>query len=51
MNKINLLGLTKEELELEMDKLGEPSFRAQQILNWVYGKKVFDFSKMSNLAK
>lgn len=51
MDKINLLELTKEELEVEIDKLGEPSFRAQQILNWVYDKKVFDFSKMSNLAK
>ncbi|MBM7555513.1 23S rRNA (adenine(2503)-C(2))-methyltransferase RlmN [Halanaerobacter jeridensis] len=51
MDKVNLIGLNKEELENEMKKLEQPSFRAQQILNWIYDKNKFDFAEMTNLGK
>ncbi|MGM0501578.1 MAG: 23S rRNA (adenine(2503)-C(2))-methyltransferase RlmN [Bacillota bacterium] len=51
MEKENLLGLNKEELEAIMKDLGQPKFRAQQILNWIYDKNTFDFEKMTNLGK
>ena len=51
MKKRNLIGLNKEELITVIEDLGQPSFRAQQILNWIYDKKIFDFSKMTNLGK
>lgn len=51
MGKINILELTKEELVAEMEKLGQAGFRAQQILNWIYDKKTFDFEQMTNLAQ
>ena len=33
------------------DVLKEPSFRADQICQWIYVKKVFDFHSMTNLSK
>lgn len=51
MDKVNLLELNKEELETEIGKLDQPSFRAQQVLNWIYDKKIFEFSEMTNLGK
>lgn len=51
MEKINLIDLTKSELEAEIEKLGAASFRAEQIFNWLYDKKVFSFAKMTNLGQ
>jgi 23S rRNA (adenine2503-C2)-methyltransferase len=50
MGKTNLVGLTERELAELMTELGQPSFRAEQILNWVYDKKVFEFEQMTNLG-
>lgn len=50
-NKINLLGLTQEKLELFFDQLGEKRFRAAQILKWVHQLGVIDFAEMSNISK
>ena len=34
-----------------MEGLGEPRFRADQICQWIYGHKVFDYHEMSSLSK
>ncbi len=44
----SILGLTVEEL---VEWVGKPPFRAKQILEWVYGKRVSDFEEMTNLSK
>jgi len=44
-----LTGLTKQQLCEWLEPLGEPSFRAGQILDWVWKKKVASIAGMSNL--
>ncbi len=45
--KRNILDLTKEELKKELS----PSFRANQIYQWIYQKGAKEFEQMSNLPK
>lgn len=46
---LQIIGLNLEELEDLVVKLGEPRYRAKQILDWVYKKGIDDFGQMSNL--
>ena len=48
--KTELTDLTKEELTAEIIKLGEKSFRAKQIWQWIYYRGITDFNLMSNLS-
>lgn len=48
--KIELTELTKEELTAEIIKIGEKSFRAKQLWQWIYYRGVTDFNLMSNLS-
>ena len=50
-NKIELIGLSKEELQEHLKQLGEPAFRAKQIWQWVYFYGKTDFDEMTNLSK
>lgn len=50
-DKIELIGLSKAELEAEIAKIGEKAFRAKQIWHWLYYQGETDFEKMSNLSK
>ncbi len=50
MEKIDILSLSKEELAAEIAAMGEKSFRAKQIYEWLHVKKVTDFSQMSNIS-
>ncbi|MBP9706556.1 MAG: 23S rRNA (adenine(2503)-C(2))-methyltransferase RlmN [Oligoflexales bacterium] len=47
----HFLSLTEEQLKAEIVKLGEPSFRAAQVWQWIYVHKQNDPSQMSNLSK
>jgi len=38
-------------LEEFFKSIGEPKFRVTQVLDWIYKKKVLDFSSFSNLSK
>jgi len=49
--KIELIGLSKEELKEELVKIGEKAFRAKQIWHWLYHQGETDFAKMSSLSK
>lgn len=49
--KIEIIGLTKEELETAIVKCGLPKFRASQILDWIYQKNINDFMQMKNLGQ
>ena len=46
-----LCDFTKGSLDDLLANWGEPAFRAQQILEWVYGRRVSDYDEMSNLPK
>ncbi|TXS95216.1 23S rRNA (adenine(2503)-C(2))-methyltransferase RlmN [Parahaliea maris] len=50
-DRVNLLGLTKAQLEQFFVDHGEKKFRAQQVLKWIHHAGVTDFAEMSNLGK
>ena len=43
--------LNREELVSEFEEMGEPSFRAGQLLQWIYEKRVEKYEEMTNLGK
>jgi 23S rRNA (adenine2503-C2)-methyltransferase len=49
--KINLLGYSLESLEAFFNDIGEPKFRARQLIKWVHQKGVLDFSQMTDFNK
>ena len=42
--------LTIEELERELDALGQPAYRAKQVMRWLYEKRAKAFDAMSDLS-
>jgi len=50
-NKINLLGYDRKRLRAFFEHIGEKSFRADQVFQWIHQYGVTDFSAMSNLSK
>jgi 23S rRNA (adenine2503-C2)-methyltransferase len=51
MEKVNFKGLNPEEIAIHLKKYDVPSYRAKQIFQWIYEKRVDDFNEMSNLSK
>ncbi|MBR1756515.1 MAG: 23S rRNA (adenine(2503)-C(2))-methyltransferase RlmN [Alphaproteobacteria bacterium] len=51
MNKIELIGLSKDELQKALVDIGEKPFRAKQLWQWLYYFGETDFEKISNLSK
>jgi len=49
--RINLVGLSRDELAAEMQQIGAPRFRAQQLWQWIYNRGATDFTKMTSLSK
>ncbi|HUF04942.1 MAG TPA: 23S rRNA (adenine(2503)-C(2))-methyltransferase RlmN [Aridibacter sp.] len=49
--KPHLTGLTKEELAEFVKSLGEPSYRADQIVRGIRGRRVRDFGDLTDLPK
>ena len=49
--KIDILSLLPEQLEAEIKAMGAPKFRAKQIFRQMHEKRVFDFTKMTELSK
>lgn len=47
----SILDLTPDALAAELSDLGEPSYRAGQILRWVYKDRVGAFADMTNLPR
>ena len=47
----DIIGLSKEELSLEMESIGEKPFRAKQLWQWIYFHGETNFDNMTNLAK
>src|SRR5260221_11841588 len=55
MTKLNLIGLSVDELRLALEQSGvgtkAVAMRARQVWNWIYVHCSRDFASMSNLAK
>lgn len=51
MNKTDIKSLTLAELEILVKDLGEKSFRAKQIFQWLHGRNAVDFDVMTSLSK
>jgi len=49
--KINLFGLTPDQLKEVVSTLGLPAFTATQIAEWLYKKRVTEIAAMTNLSK
>ena len=49
--KTNLLNFSREELEGFFADIGEKSFRATQLLKWIYHEGIDDFDLMTNISK
>ncbi|MBL1142979.1 MAG: 23S rRNA (adenine(2503)-C(2))-methyltransferase RlmN [Proteobacteria bacterium] len=50
-NKVNLLDYDRKSLGEYFTEIGDKSFRAQQVLKWIYHQGVVDFEGMTNLSK
>jgi 23S rRNA (adenine2503-C2)-methyltransferase len=51
LSKIDVKSLQLDELKKELEKMGEPSYRADQIADWVYRKRVRSFAEMTDLSQ
>ena len=49
--RLNLVGLSRAELEAEIVSMGLERFRARQLWHWIYHRGVVEFSEMTTLAK
>ena len=49
--KKDIRSMDYEELNTEIQNLGEKSFRARQIYEWLHVKLAGDFEEMTNLSK
>ncbi|MEE8155600.1 MAG: 23S rRNA (adenine(2503)-C(2))-methyltransferase RlmN [Phycisphaerales bacterium] len=48
--KLNLIGLGRDALTEFFDGLGEKSYRAQQIMGWLYRRGVLNFEEMTDIS-
>lgn len=51
VSPLHLLGIEPAELAQRLAAEGQPKYRAQQILEWVFRKGVTDFDAMTNISK
>jgi len=48
-SKTPVKSITLEELEARFLEIGQPAYRARQVLQWLYAKRVKSFAEMTNL--
>ena len=48
---MNLLHFSRQDLRELATSWSEPNFRADQLYDWIWNKKTFDFDEMLNLSK
>ena len=49
--RVNLLGMTRGELESFVAGFGAKPYRARQLLKWIYRRGEHDFARMTDLAR
>ena len=47
----DLVGMSREELGVELAAIGEAPFRVKQLWHWIYHQGITDFGRMSSIAK
>lgn len=50
-NRSDIKSFTLNELKQEMEAMGEKSFRAKQVYEWMHRKLVTDYEEMTNIPK
>lgn len=50
-SKVNLLGLSRVQMQGFFSELGEKRFRAEQVMKWIHHHGVRDFEQMTNLGR
>jgi len=51
IEKTNLLGLNRQDMEAFFTDLGEKAFRVSQVTKWIHQLNVSDFDQMTNISK
>ena len=51
IEKSNLLGMNRQDLETFFAGMGEKAFRATQVMKWIHQMNVDDFQEMTNISK
>ena len=47
----NLIGLSRTDLSIELQKIGAKPFRAKQLWHWIYHQGTTDFNNMTSISK
>ncbi|OTH00265.1 23S rRNA (adenine(2503)-C(2))-methyltransferase RlmN [Acinetobacter sp. ANC 4973] len=50
VTKVNLLGMSRPQLEQFFEDIGEKKFRAGQVMKWIHQFFVTDFAEMTNIS-
>ena len=50
VEKVNLLGMSRPQMEKFFEDLGEKKFRAGQVMKWIHQFFVTDFAEMTNIS-
>ncbi|WP_425915805.1 23S rRNA (adenine(2503)-C(2))-methyltransferase RlmN [Acinetobacter sp. TSRC1-2] len=50
VEKVNLLGMSRPQLEKFFEDMGEKKFRAGQVMKWIHQFFVTDFAEMTNIS-
>lgn len=51
IKRVDIRSLSFNDLQVQLENLGEKKFRAKQIYEWLWMKSCVDFDEMSNLSK
>jgi len=51
MQKVNLLGYTRPQLEQLMQSMGQQPYKGRQMFSWLYRVRQYDFQLMTDLSK
>ncbi len=50
-SKLNIIGMSRDQLLAEMSAIGEKPFRAKQLWHWIYNRGETDFAAMTSISK
>ena len=51
MKKVNITGMTLEEMEEFMQSIGQPKYRGNQLFTWLYKKRINDIDQITVFSK
>ena len=51
VKRLDLKGMLLSEIRELLEKLGEPTYRSDQIFDWIHKKRIVDIEEMTNLPK